>query len=138
VPPSNHVGYPVQVTKTDLSPRVRRAWRLAALAPAALLVTTATPALASPPEQWDAPPAVEPLHFLLVILLIPLGLFVLIALLTYLPSMIRGESAYQPGRAWRHEPEWFGGPREGIEKADKTDPEALEGAGRRGGASGHW
>jgi hypothetical protein len=126
------------VTKSDLSPAVRRLRRGLALVPAALLVTSATPAFATAPEQWGETPSVDPLHALLVIVLIPLGLFLLIALLTYLPSMIRGESAYRPGLAWRHEPEWFGGPREGLEKADRTDPEALEGAGQRGGASGHW
>ncbi len=112
--------------------------RVAALAPAALLVTAATPAFASAPEQWGQAPGVDPLDALLVIVLIPLGLFVLITLLVSLPSMIRGESAYHPGLAWRHEPEWFGGPRDGLQKADRTDPDALEGAEQRGGASGHW
>jgi hypothetical protein len=103
-----------------------------------LLVTGATPALASAPDQWEDAPAVDPIHALLVLVLIPAGLFAVIALLTYLPSMARGESAYHPGLAWRHEPEWFGGPRDGLEKADKTDPAAIEGADQRGGASGRW
>lgn len=80
----------------------------------------------------------DPFQALLVLLLIPAGLFALIALLTYLPSMARRETSYHPGLAWRHEPEWFGGPRDGLEKADKTDPAAVEGAADRGGASGRW
>lgn len=119
-------------------PVVRRAARALALAPAVLLVTGATPALASPPEQWGEAPSMDPMQALLVLVLIPAGLFALIALLTYLPSMAKGESSYRPGLAWRHEPEWFGGPRDGLEKADKTDPAAVEGADSRGGASGRW
>jgi hypothetical protein len=111
--------------------------RLLALTPAALLVTNATTAFASAPQQWGPEPSVDPIHALLVFLILPLGLVAIIWLLTYLPSMIRGESAYHPGLAWRHEPEWFGGPRDGLDKVDHTEPE-LEGADRRGGASGHW
>jgi hypothetical protein len=51
---------------------------------------------------------------LLVLVVIPLALFGLIWLLVYLPSMTRGEK-YKPGQAWRGEPEWFGGPRGGLE-----------------------
>jgi hypothetical protein len=112
--------------------------RALALTPAVLLVTGATPAFAVAPEQWGEAPSVDPIHALLVIVLIPAGLFALITLLTYLPSMAKGEGAYHPGLAWRHEPEWFGGPRDGLEKADKTDPAAVEGAADRGGASGRW
>ncbi len=119
-------------------PAVRRALRALTLIPAVLLVTGATPAFASAPDQWEDAPAVDPLQALLVLVLIPAGLFAVIALLTYLPSMARGETSYHPGLAWRHEPEWFGGPRDGLEKADKTDPAAIEGADQRGGASGRW
>lgn len=121
---------------------VRRAVRILALAPAAALMTLAGPALASPPEQWQVPPTVTPLDFLLVLVIIPLGLAAVITLLVMIPSMVRGErggaGSYQPGLAWRHEPEWFGGPRDGLEKADKTDPAAVEAAADRGGASGRW
>jgi len=81
---------------------------------------------------------VSVLEFLLVILLIPTGLALVIALLAAIPSMRGGGSTYQPGLAWRHEAEWFGGPRDGLEKADKSDREAVEASGERGGASGHW
>ena len=115
---------------------LRRVARAVALTPAVLLVTAAGPALAEAPQQWQKSPSVPPLHFLLVIFVIPAGLFIVITLLVLLPSMIRGQK-YEPGLAWRNEPEWFGGPRGGVETADKTAPEAVEG-GNRGGASAHW
>jgi len=103
-----------------------------------LLVVGALPASAAP-SQWPEPPSVSVLEFLLLILLIPGGLALVIALLAALPSMRGGGgSTYQPGLAWRHEAEWFGGPRDGLEKADKSDREAVEASGERGGASGHW
>lgn len=124
------------MTNLQNFPAAQRIVRALVLVPA-LLVGTALPAAASTPSQWPEPPAVSPLQFLLVVLLIPTGLALVIALLAALPSM-RGGSTYQPGLAWRHEAEWFGGPRDGLEKADKSDPEAIEAAGERGGASGHW
>ncbi len=79
-----------------------------------------------------------PLDALLVFLLIPAGLFALITLLVYVPSMARGQK-YQPGLAWRNEPEWFGGPRGGVEAADEADQAtAGDQAGERGGASARW
>ncbi len=119
------------------SPVVRRAARAVALTPAVLVSTVAAPALASAPEQWGSTPSVSPLHALLVLGVIPAGLFVLITLLVYVPSMARGQK-YQPGLAWRNEPEWFGGPRAGVAAADQTDSEAIAADGERGGASAHW
>ncbi|NUS52604.1 MAG: hypothetical protein HOQ22_16380 [Nocardioidaceae bacterium] len=100
------------------------------------------PALAAPPEQWEDTPSVAPFHALLILFLLPAGLFLVITLLVYLPSM-RHSEGYQPGQVWRGEPEWFGGPRKGVEAIDETEPAAV-GSGRdggesgRGGASGHW
>lgn len=102
-----------------------------------ILLSSALPATAAP-SDWPEAPSVSVLEFLLVILLIPAGIALVIALLAAIPSMRGGGSTYQPGLAWRHEAEWFGGPRDGLEKADKSDPEAIEAAGERGGASGHW
>jgi hypothetical protein len=135
VPASKRVRYPGRVTNPSPTPAVRRVARVLALTPAAVLVTNATAAFASAPEQWGEEPQVDAMHALLIFLIIPLGLAAVIWLLTYLPSMMRGDSAYQPGLAWRHEPEWFGGPRDGLEKADRA---GVEGADTRGGASGHW
>ena len=91
---------------------VRRTVRV--LAPVlALLVTSLTGALsaayADAPDTWANNPPVSPLQVLLVIVIIPAGLFALITLLVYLPSMSRAEK-YQPGQAWRGEATWFGGP----------------------------
>lgn len=124
------------MTNPQITPAVRRVTRALALAPV-LLVGTALPA-AAVPSDWPEAPSVSALEFLLVILLIPAGLALVIALLAAIPSMRGGGSTYQPGLAWRHEPEWFGGPRDGLEKADKSDRETVEASGERGGASGHW
>lgn len=120
------------------TPFVRRAGWALALTPAALLLASGGPALASAPEQWGPEPSVPPLDALLVYLLIPVGLFVLITLLVYIPSMARG-AKHQPGQAWRNEPEWFGGPRAGVEAADQNQPAAEQAeAEGRGGASARW
>lgn len=125
------------MTNPQTIPAVRRVTRALALVPI-LLLGSAFPAGAAP-SQWPEAPSVSALEFLLVILLIPTGLALVITLLAAIPSMRGGGStSYQPGLAWRHEPEWFGGPRDGLEKADRSDPEALEASGERGGASGHW
>lgn len=117
---------------------VRRAVLAVALVPAVLVGTAAAPALASAPEQWGPQPSVDPLQALLVYLFIPAGLFLLITLLVYVPSMARGQK-YQPGQAWRNEPEWFGGPRGGVDAAEQAEPTAVENEnGERGGASARW
>ena len=121
-----------------LSSPVRRAVTAVTLTPAVLVLTGATPALAEAPQSWEPAPSVSPLQFLLVLLAIPAGLFLLISLLVYIPSLARGER-YQPGLAWRNEPEWFGGPSAGLEAADKQDPAAVEaGSDERGGARAQW
>lgn len=124
------------MTNPQTTPAVRRVTRALLLAPL-LLLASAVPAAAAP-SQWPEAPEVSALEFLLVILLIPTGLALVITLLATIPAMRGGGSTYQPGLAWRHEAEWFGGPRDGLEKADKAEPEALEGSGERGGASGQW
>jgi hypothetical protein len=114
----------------------RRAGRAIALTPAVLVITAATPALATAPDQWGDEPTMSTLHFLLVILGIPAALFVLITLLVMVPSLVRGER-YQPGLAWRNEPEWFGGPSGGVEAAEEKA--AVEsGTEERGGARAQW
>lgn len=117
---------------------VRRAVRALALAPALLVLGGAGPAFATAPEQWGPEESVPALQGLLVFAVFPIGLFVLITLLVYIPSMARGQS-YQPGLAWRSEPTWFGGPSRGLEATDEADPEAVEkGRDGRGGASVRW
>lgn len=97
-------------------------------------------AMAEPPSDWPNAPHVSGLQFLVVLFLIPLGLAVVISVLTVLPSMIR-DKGYEPGQAWRSEAEWFGGPRQGVdaEKAGQIEqgtPESAE--GEQGGTSARW
>lgn len=40
---------------------------------------------------------------------VPIGLFLLIALLVALPSVVRGPR-YRPGQGWQGNPEWYGAP----------------------------
>ncbi|HSE07897.1 MAG TPA: hypothetical protein VLB29_04465 [Nocardioidaceae bacterium] len=123
---------------SDLNPRVvRRSLRALALAPVLVLPLVSAPALAAPPEAWPDTEPVGALDFLLVLLVFPLGLALVVAILAYVPSLTRGEK-YTPGLAWRNENEWFGGPTEGLEAADKAEPQALEGQSDRGGASARW
>ena len=110
----------------------------------AVLVTSLTSGMsvahADAPEQWEDTPAVAPLHAILVLAVIPIGLFLLITLLVYIPSMSKAQS-YQPGQAWRGEPTWFGGPRGGLEAADSASRTPAEDGRReltRGGAGGRW
>jgi hypothetical protein len=139
-PVSRQVRYAGRVTNRPSHPHVRRAAHVLALVPALLVTSAAGAALADTPESWQDGPHVSALYILLVLGGIPLALFVVITLLVYLPSMRKGEQ-YSPGEVWRGEPEWFGGPREGLEAADRTAPPAVTDGGSgpsRGGTSGRW
>jgi hypothetical protein len=124
---------------SDLNASVlRRSLRALALTPVALIPLAAAPALAVPPEAWPDADPVGAFDWLLLLLVLPVGLFVLIWVLSYVPVMVRGEK-YTPGRAWRNENEWFGGPKDGLEAADRAELPAEESAeAERGGASARW
>ncbi len=109
------------------------------MTPAGLVVFSAGPALAVPPERWPVSEPVSALYALLILVGIPVALFAIISLLVYVPSMARGEK-YTPGLAWRNRNEWFGGPRGGVEAADSVEPQAIEGGADtdRGGANARW
>ena len=92
----------------------------------------------------------SPLHVIVVLGIIPLTLFVVITLLTFLPSMSRN-AGYRPGEVWRYDAQWFGGPRGGVEALDAAEqpalaqraenvdePGAVTAGPTRGGASGRW
>ncbi len=97
-----------------------------------------SPAAAHTPTDWEQPPDVSGLEFLLVLVVFPLGLAALITLLTVLPSMAR-DKGYQPGQTWRGEPEWFGGPTKGVKSADEVTPEQIESRSKgTGGTSASW
>jgi len=132
----------VLVTNRPENPVVRRAARVLALLPAILVTFAASTAFAEPPETWEDTPSTSVLHVLLVLFLIPLGLFLLICLLVYLPSMSRGRQDHHSDEAWRGEAEWFGGPSGGLTAVDKAEQPSAIGSGDRdagrGGASGRW
>jgi hypothetical protein len=81
------------------------------------------------PVGWSQPDAVDPVHAVLVLGVIPLALFVVIIALVYGPSLLRGERL-APGAA-PVENQWLGGPRTGTAELKGPDSEA-------GGASGRW
>ena len=112
----------------------RRVARIAVTAAGLLLGSLATPALASPPTTWNNPRGQGFVHYALVLVAIPLAVIVVITLLVYLPSMIKGQSS-EDGAAFRDNPEWFGGPRRGVDAAEETAPEDRS---KQGGASARW
>lgn len=115
----------------------RRAAVAAALGVVALVLLPSA-ALADTPDTWTAAPHVSGLQFLVVLFLIPAGLFLLISLLAALPSMI-SDKGYEPGQTWRSDAEWFGGASKGVDAAEAVTPGQIEsGDAERGGASGKW
>jgi hypothetical protein len=68
-----------------------------------------------------------------IYVLIPLGAFLVIAFFATLPSMLR-RPRYRPGRPWKHDPLWFGGPDDPVSALSGARP----GATGRGGASAEW
>jgi hypothetical protein len=131
--------YPAGVTNHQ--PSLRKLLRRALLALAAsLAAVVALPAvaMADTPAAWDKAPHVSGLEFLLVLVLIPLGIGLVISVLTVLPSLIH-DRGYEPGQSWRAEAEWFGGPRKGVDAAEDLSPKEIEAAeSGRGGTSGEW
>jgi len=119
----------------------RKLLRRAVLAvPSALAVVVTLPAVASAdtPSTWEQDPHVSGLQYLVLLVLIPLGLALVIALLASLPSMI-SDRGYEPGQSWRAEAEWFGGPQKGVEATERLSPQQIETAeSGRGGTSGQW
>lgn len=76
----------------------------------------------------------------------PIGLFVLIALLSSIPAMIKGPK-YRPGKEWQATPEWYGAPEgadEGHAELGAGDAHAeltgtvVEPAEGDGGTSARW
>ena len=125
----------VSPSSSSRSTRVRRAGRVTALAAGVVLALLSAPAHADVPEGWGGqtqPFELDPLHALGLYLGIPLLLFALIAVAVYLPVMIRGEKLLPDYSAG--EPQWIGGPRQGV--AELPAPDGQD--SRAGGASGRW
>jgi hypothetical protein len=101
------------------------------------LAATALPALASSEEGIDPGPALGLGLALLIFLGIPLGLFVVIALLVYGPGMLR-RPRYRPGyQDWAYRPLWIGGPEDPDAALTATSPDAVVDV-RGGGAGAGW
>jgi len=125
----------VSALRPSRSPRVRRTGRASAFAAGAVLVLLAAPAHADVPEGWGGQTeenGLDPLHALALYVGIPLLLFVLIAVAVYLPAMVRGDKLLPDHSAG--EPQWIGGPRQGV--AELPAPDGVD--SRAGGASGRW
>jgi hypothetical protein len=121
---------------TDLPvPVVRRVVRALAVTPAALLLLAAGPALASPPATWQDNPPVSGFHVLWLLVGIPLGLFLLITFLVYLPSLIHHDHT---SRTAGHDAEWFGGSSTGTVPSAGTMVGGPDTDAGRGGSSGRW
>jgi hypothetical protein len=131
------------VTNRPQNTVVRRAARVLAILPAILLTLAASAAFAEPPETWEDTPSVSGLHVIVLLVIIPAALFMLIWLLVYLPSMMRGNQD-QSGMVRHGQAEWFGGPHGGLEAVDTADNRvqptagAHDQGGGRSGASGSW
>jgi hypothetical protein len=90
----------------------------------------ASPAGATPPSTWQDPDNPSAAAALLTMGGWIFGIIAVIALLTYLPSMIRssrGENAL----TFTEKSEWFGGPRTGIDQ-EAEEPQST------GGSSARW
>jgi len=98
----------------------------------AVAVLTAAPAGAEVPDGWSNPDPVDPLHVVLVAVLLPLALALVLVALVYGPPLARGE------RVAPHAPEvqdqWLGGPRKAAGEMAGPDGEDSQ----AGGASGRW
>lgn len=107
--------------------RRRAPLRAAAAGLAVSLPLVAGAAFADDPATFAAAPHVSALDWFLVLLLIPGGIALLLALLTVLPSMIRGDSGTSD--AWSGDHEWFGGPGKGVDAATPAEGQGQGGAG---------
>ncbi len=118
------------VTTNVVRRLVTAAWALTAVAATSLVL--AAPASADVPEGWPTNDSVETLHVLAVLVGIPLLLALVISVLVYLPSLLRGESVAPGGAA--AEDQWLGGPRKAA--GELAAPDAEDSAA--GGAGARW
>ena len=131
-----------RVTNHPSTSAVRRAARVLALAPALARDRPHRPRLRRrPPSSWeDTAAGARRCTRSWCSLVIPLGLFVLITLLVYLPSMLRGEQLpARPGLAQRarvvRRPAQR---RRGRRRAAAAPPASTAETHGRGGTSGRW
>ena len=99
------------------------------IALAAALVISGAPAGADVPSGWPDPPSIPLLDALVVYVFAPLGLFLLVVLLSIGPALARGERLGSRPTG----DQWFGGRRGGPAELESGTP--VKGSG---GASGSW
>lgn len=144
---ANHYGSLVDTSRVDVSlvtARIRRAGRavrrgmlrratvLGAVLGGVLVLLPASPALARIQDDGADPgQGLTALETFLIFVGIPVGAFLLIALLVMAPSIARGPR-YRADRRWAAQPQVFG-VREDLDASDADEP-AEEG----GGASARW
>ena len=109
--------------------------RAVAVAMAAVtpVLLAATPALAKLDDGEEKGSSLGAGLVILYYVVIPLGIFAVLAFFAVLPSMLR-RPRYRPGRAWNYDPLWFSGP----DEPDRALSTARPGATARGGASAEW
>jgi hypothetical protein len=118
------------MTKDTKSARSRWLVRASAVSLGIALGSVAAPAMAAPPEAWGKVDNGSVLHNLLWLVGTPILVCLILTLLVYLPSMMRKHSS-EPGGAFRDRPEWFGGPRKGVDATDGVGESDKGGAGAR-------
>jgi hypothetical protein len=129
---------------TDMSPETsRRARRslVASLFTTALLgpVALAPAAVVAAPASsyWTDTDNPSLMSALLLLVGGAALLYAVIFLLSYLPSMIRGQRGAS-AESWHDEPEWFGGPRKGTAAVDSASGAEPDTTHEGGGASARW
>jgi hypothetical protein len=115
--------------------RTRIATRVAVIAMgiAVPLLASAGPALAKvkPDDGEVRGPSLGTGNTILLFVVIPVGVFLIIAALAVLPSAL-SRPRYRPGKPWDHDPRWVGGPLDPNGAATGAEETA------RGGASAEW
>jgi hypothetical protein len=109
--------------------KIRQALRWATLAGAAAVVAVPGIAAAETPSSWTENAPMPLTEVIGIYVGIPVGLFLLIAVLVMAPSLIRG-SGYRPGLSWWSEPLWFG--------PTPAEADAEPAAKSQGGAGASW
>jgi uncharacterized membrane protein len=122
--------------------RTRFATRLAVVALAVVVpvIASAAPALAGTKvDDGSVPgPSLGVGNTILLFVVIPLGVFLIIAGLATLPSAL-SRPRYRPGKPWDHDSAWIGGPAAAaVTPGAVTDGVARPDDSSRGGASAEW
>jgi hypothetical protein len=117
---------------STVCPVTRTAVRSALVGATVALVLLPAPVLADVDDGSEGGGGLSVLETLFWFVGVPLGLFLLIALLVSAPSMARGPR-YRPGLGWWSAPVWFNGP----DSPDSAVRNAAPTTGS-GGASARW